>query len=349
MSEIAEIRALARDFARAELRPHVERWDHECALGPGVAPQLGELGFFGMLVPESDGGMGFGPATFVAALEEIAWGEPATALLLLAQQLAAQGLTHAPADVRSQWLGALATGDALGCYATGDSARDALTAQRAGDGWIVSGEAPWVLHHGTPSIAIVEAAVGDGSALFAVPLDAAATFGERADTLGLRSLNVAPMRLADAAAVALADDAAPHLQRIGRVGVAATGIGIAQAALDHALAYAAQREQFRTRLRDFDAIRFKLADMAIGIRAARALLQEAAAESADAIVPAMAKVVASRLAVDATTEAVQVFGGYGYMRDYPVEKLMRDARALGLLHGADELLRLDIAGSLYQD
>jgi hypothetical protein len=157
------------------------------------------------------------------------------------------------------------------------------------------------------------------------------------------------MRLADAAAVALADDAAPHLQRIGRVGVAATGIGIAQAALDHALAYAAQREQFRTRLRDFDAIRFKLADMAIGIRAARALLQEAAAESADAIVPAMAKVVASRLAVDATTEAVQVFGGYGYMRDYPVEKLMRDARALGLLHGADELLRLDIAGSLYQD
>ncbi len=346
MIELNEIRTLARDFARAELRPGVERWDHDAALGTDVMPQLAELGFFGMLVAEQDGGMGFDLRTTVAALEELAWGEPATALLVLAQQIVATGLAGAADDVRGRWIGPLATGEVHGCYALGEDV--ALHARADGDAWRISGSAPWVLHGGDAGVALVQAATDDGTSLFAVGLDDGARFGERSATLGLRPLHVTPLLLDAAAAVRLDGDALPAVHHAGRLGVAAVSLGIAQAALDHALDYAAQREQFNTKLREFDAIRFKLADMAVRIAAARSLLVEAAA--GDAHAPAMmAKVLASDTAMHVTTEAVQIFGGYGYMRDYPVEKLMRDARAMGLLQGADERLRLEIATALYDD
>ncbi len=345
MIELDEIRGLARDFAQAELRPGVERWDHDAAIGAGVMAQLAELGFLGMLVPESDGGAGFDMPAFVAALEEIAWGEPATALLVLVQQVVCSGLAHASGDVRARWLEAIAGGAARGCYVLGADA--ALHASPQGDAWRISGSAPFVLHSGDgAAVALVQAAAAGGSAMFAVDLDDGATFGERVDTLGLRPLHVSPLMLEAAAAVRLDDAAYDAASRTGRLGVAAVALGISQAALDHALAYAAEREQFNTRLRDFDAIRFKLADMATAIAAGRALLLEAAQQDAPTAA-AMAKVLASRTAMQVTTEAVQVFGGYGYMRDYPVEKLMRDARAMGLLQGADDRLRLEIATALY--
>lgn len=347
MIELSEIRSLARDFAQAELRPGVEQWDHDAALGESVLPQLAELGFLGMLVSEEDGGAGFGMPAFVAALEEIAWGEPATALLVLVQQVVARGLGTSPADVRGRWLGGIASGELRGCYAFGDDV--ALHATQDGDAWRVSGSAPFVLHAGDgAAVALVRAGTDAGQATFAVALDDGAAFGERLDTLGLRPLHVSPLVLEAAAAVRLDDAAYTAASHTGRLGVAAVALGIAQAALDHALGYAAVREQFRTKLRDFDAIRFKLADMATSIAATRALLLDAAQQES-ATAAAMAKVLASRTAMHVTTEAVQVFGGYGYMRDYPVEKLMRDARAMGLIQGADERLRLEIASSLYDD
>lgn len=347
MIELNEIRGLARDFAQAELRPGVERWDHDRALGENVLPQLAELGFLGMVVAEEDGGMGFDMPAFAAALEELAWGEPATALLVLAQQIVASGLAGAPADVRKRWLEPLAAGTLRGCYVLGDEA--SLHASQAGDAWRVSGSAPWVLHAGDgAALALARAGLDGGAGMFAVALDDGARFGERADTLGLRPLHVAPLLLEAAAAVRLGDDAGAAASRTGRLGVAAIALGIAQAALDHALGYAAQREQFNTKLREFDAIRLKLADMAVRIAATRALLLEAAQQ--DALTAAgMAKVLASQTAMHVTTEAVQIFGGYGYMRDYPVEKLMRDARAMGLLQGPDERVRLEIAVALYDD
>lgn len=347
MSALDEIRALARDFARAELRPHVEHWDHDAALGANVVAQLAELGFFGMLVAEADGGMGFDDATCAAALEELAWGEPATALVVLAQQVVASGLATAPDAVRERWLGPLADGSVRACYVLDDDGR--LHARQDGDGWSVSGSAPWVLHAGDAAVALARALTDDGMATFAVSLDeGGARFGERADTLGLRPLHVTPLLLDTAAAVRLDDGALDAATRTGRLGVAAVALGIAQAALDHALAYAAQREQFNTKLREFEAIRFKLAEMTVSIRATRALLLEAAAAQ-DPAMAAMAKVFASDGAMRVTTEAVQIFGGYGYMRDYPVEKLMRDAKAMGLLQGADERLRLEIAATLYDE
>lgn len=350
MIELQEIRTLARDFARSELRPHVERWDHDAALDGSVIEQLAELGFFGMLVPEDDGGMGFDAASYAAVIEELAWGEPATALVVLAQQVVASALAQADGVVRERYLGALASGDSLACYAlaAGDD-EPSLHARPHGAGWLISGAAPWVLHAGRPAVALVRAATDDGAGLFVMPLDGdGARFGDRAATLGLRPVQIAPLVLEEAAATRIDDHALGAAAHAGRIGVAAVSLGIAQAALDHARDYANQREQFSTKLRYFEAIRFKLADMVVRIAAARALLQEATAAGDDAAA-SIAKVFASQTAMHVTTEAVQIFGGYGYMRDYPVEKLMRDAKAMALLQGTDERLRLDIADTLYHE
>jgi alkylation response protein AidB-like acyl-CoA dehydrogenase len=239
MIELSEIRSLARDFAQAELRPGVEQWDHEAALGESVLPQLAELGFLGMLVSEEDGGAGFGMPAFVAALEEIAWGEPATALLVLVQQVVARGLGTSPADVRGRWLGGIASGELRGCYAFGDDV--ALHATQDGDAWRVSGSAPFVLHAGDgAAVALVRAGTDAGQATFAVALDDGAAFGERLDTLGLRPLHVSPLVLEAAAAVRLDDAAYTAASHTGRLGVAAVALGIAQAALDHALGSSAR-------------------------------------------------------------------------------------------------------------
>ena len=346
---------MARDFARAELRPHVERWDHDATLGEGVVAQLAELGFLGMLVPESDGGMGFDDASFTAVLEELAWGEPATALVVLAQQVVAAALAQADAATRERYLAPLATGDAIACYALAVGEDEpSLRARADGDAWRISGAAPWVLHGASgpsrgPTLALVRASTDAGSGLFVIPLDGdGARFGDRAATLGLRPIAIAPLVLEEAAATRIDDGALEPAVRAGRLGVAAIAIGIAQAALEHARDYADQREQFSTKLRSFDAIRFKLAEMMVRVSAARALLLQAA-QSEDAVVTDMAKVFASETSMQVTTEAVQVFGGYGYMRDYPVEKLMRDAKAMALLQGVDERLRLEIADTLYHD
>jgi butyryl-CoA dehydrogenase len=134
---------------------------------------------------------------------------------------------------------------------------------------------------------------------------------------------------------------------LGRLGIAAQAVGIGQAALDHALSYAAEREQFGQAIREFEAIQFKLADMATGVAAARALLGRAAVERGTAA-SSMAKLFASEMAMRVSTDAVQIFGGYGYMRDYPVEKLMRDAKATEIYEGTNEIQRVVIARELYR-
>lgn len=276
-TETLEIRQLARQFAESDLRPHVETWDHDGAIPSSVLAQLDELGFFGMLLSEADGGMGFDLPTYVAAVEELAWGEPGVALLVAAAN--ANGV-----------------------------AADKLT-----------------------KVGLIM----DERGMFVVPA-ADTKLGERVSTLGFRTL---PLHRVE--------DAAPEISPVGLLGIAAIGLGIAQAALEHARGYADVREQFGTKLRDFEGIQFKLAEMVTRTEAARALLQKAAAEPAPATA-AMAKVFASEAAMWVTTQAVQIYGGYGYMRDYPVEKLMREAKATELLQGPNDLLRVTIARNLYE-
>jgi alkylation response protein AidB-like acyl-CoA dehydrogenase len=271
-TETLEIRQLARQFAQSDLRPHVERWDHDGALPADTIVQLEELGFLGMLAAEADGGMGFDLVTYVVALEEIAWGEPGVALLV------------AVANVHAR------------------TQRIALASDQ----------------HGS---------------MYAVP---AGPSGERLTTMGLRTLEL--VRAPEGTSATTSPE--------GLLGVAAIAIGIAQAALEHATSYADIREQFGRKLHEFEGIQYKLADMATRTAAARALLHSVALEPR-LETAAMAKVFASEAAMWVTTQAVQIFGGYGYMRDYPVEKLMRDAKATELLEGSNEMLRVTIALDLY--
>jgi butyryl-CoA dehydrogenase len=358
--ELLEIRQLARDFAAAELRPHAERWDAARGMDEDVVPKLAELGFFGMLTPEPDG-MGFDLATYLAALEELAWGEPGAALLVAHSVLAADLISRHGSDVlRQEWLAPLAAGEQLGCIAFADDDGTAaapgepVRARRTDEGWTFSGRKRWVTNGAAAAVAIVYAATDSGSAFFAVPRTAGYRPGAALPTMGLRS---APLVDLDLDGVVVADaqllrevaagSAADEGTAVGVLSAAAIAVGIAQAALEHAVAYAAEREQFGRAIRHFEGIQHKLADMAAAVTAARALVERAAQRPEDAGAAAMAKLTAARGATYVTTEAVQVFGGYGYMRDYPVEKLMRDAQATGIMHGSDDAQRLRIAEALY--
>lgn len=368
MSEIDSIRELAHDFAEAELRPHVEAWDRDRAMDPAVLRQLGELGFFGMLAPEEHGGMAFDLPTYVAALEVLAWGEPSVALTLSIHSAFAVSLLlrYGAPEQKQRWLPPLASGDVVGCLALSepeagsDVAAVATRAVRDGDDWRLSGEKRWVTNGGPGGLAVVIARTdgdgGDGLSAFLVPTDAAGyRVVARERTMGMRAAEVVSARLDDVQvgpeALLGAEGAGFRLAMegldLGRLGIAAQAVGIAQAALDHALGYAGEREQFARKIREFEAIQFKLADMATRVTAARSLLAHAAVEYNTAH-SAMAKLFASEAAMYVATEAVQIFGGYGFMRDYPVEKLMRDAKATEIYEGTNEIQRVVIARELYR-
>jgi alkylation response protein AidB-like acyl-CoA dehydrogenase len=375
----SEIRDLARQFAEAELRPHVEAWDRDGRLDPAVLRQLGELGFFGMLVPEEHGGLGFDDGTYLVALEGLGWGEPAVALTLSIHSAFAITLLlrHGTDEQKSRWLPALATGERIGCFALSeeqagsDAAAVATTAERDGHEWVLTGEKKWVTNgripDGPAGLAVLIARTGggrdedgapgsDGLSAFLVPTDLDGwNVVARERTMGIRSLEVVTVRLdglrlpADALLGGEGQGFRLAMEGLdlGRLGIAAQAVGIGQAALDHALAYGAEREQFGRPIREFEAIQFMLADMATRVAAARTLLERAAQERTTGW-SAMAKLFASETAMAVTTDAVQIFGGYGYMRDYPVEKLMRDAKATEIYEGTNEIQRVVIARDLYR-
>jgi alkylation response protein AidB-like acyl-CoA dehydrogenase len=375
----SEVRDLARQFAEAELRPHVEAWDRDGHLDPAVLEQLGELGFFGMLVPEEHGGMGFDVGTYLVALEALGWGEPAVALTLSIHSAFAVTLLlrHGTDEQKSRWLPALATGERIGCFALSeagagsDAGAVSAVAERDGDSWVFTGEKKWVsngrIPGGPAGLAVLIARTGgggegtgahgsDGLSAFLVPTDVEGwNVVTRERTMGMRSLEVVTVRLdglrqpADAILGGEGEGFRLAMEGLdlGRLGIAAQAVGIGQAALDHALAYGAEREQFGRPIREFEAIQFMLADMATKVAAARSLLERAGEERTTGW-SAMAKLFASETAMAVTTDAVQIFGGYGYMRDYPVEKLMRDAKATEIYEGTNEIQRVVIARDLYR-
>jgi alkylation response protein AidB-like acyl-CoA dehydrogenase len=353
-----EIRALARQFAEEQLRPNVERWDHERSLDGGVLTQLAELGFFGMRVPEAHGGMDFDLATYAAVVEELAWGEPAVALIVARAAVTADlVLQHGTDGGKRDWLERLASGEMVGCTAFGESGAESsrVRAEETGDGWTLTGTLPFVVNGGSAALAVVAAEARGETALFLVPATAAGyALTQRHLTMGFRALETVAIRLdgvqlgADALLAARATTALPGASALDQLSLAAIALGIAQAGLDHALAYADQREQFGRTLRNFEGIQAKLADMAVRVHAARALVTDAAATSST-VSTAIAKLFASEAAMWVSTQAVQIFGGYGYMRDYPVEKLMRDAKGCEILGGTGEQLRVLIARELYSE
>ena len=350
-TDTLEIRQLARQFADSELRPHVEKWDHDGAIDPGILTQLAELGFPGMLVPEAFGGMEFDLPTYVAALEELAWGEPAVAWLIALNSIVADTIVaHGSNAQKHRWLEALARGDGA-CIARTDVHGKEAKATRAGQGWIVNGAKSLVANAGNAKLALIVTRTDEGAAAYLTATDASGfNPSQRASTMGFRPLD---MRTVDIKELKLDGedrvDVAPSaiaFSTAGWLSVAAISVGIAQAALDHARGYADVREQFGSKLREFEGVQHKLADIATRTAAARALLQSVA-EAPGRAGAAMAKVFASETAMWVSNQAVQIFGGYGYMRDYPVEKLMRDAKATEMMEGSNEEVRTILADALY--
>lgn len=361
--DLEEIRTLARDFAQTELRPHTERWDHERSVDVSTFAQLAELGFFGMLVSEPHGGMGFDLAAYAAVLEEIARGEASVAVVVANTTCAAALIERFGTDAqKTEWLERIASGEARATVAIAeeqagsDASAVETTATPRDVGSALNGTKRWVSSGGEATLAIVYARGESGPGLYLVPRHTDGyNIGTRDDTLGLRPLELVTVQFENAAlephallgSAVDADEQLAGVRSAARAGIAAIAVGIAQAALDHAIEYANVREQFNTKLRNFEGIQFKLADMASRTAAARALLMEATSANDEQRI-SMAKIFASESAMWVTTQAVQIFGGYGYMRDYPVEKLMRDAKAMEMMEGSNEVIRVEVARELYR-
>lgn len=376
--EQREIWRLARNFARSELRPGVERRDaDETVFDRTPVDQLGELGFLGMLIPEEYDGLGLDMLTYLYALEEIAWGDPAVAVSMsVHNSLPTQVLLrHGSEEQKDRWLRPMARGEMLGAFSLSEanSGSDAAAMQAQAvwrDGaWCFRGEKLWVTNGASADVVLLMARTDTpedrrgsrGIGAFLVPTDTPGYVpGRKERKLGLRASETVAVSLDD---MCLGPDhlvGQPGLglkyalQALegGRLGIAAQAIGIAEAALDYARDYADERSQFGKRLRHFQGMQFKLADMATRLEAARGLLYRAAL-SYDANEPrrrklsSMAKLYASEAAMYVTREAVQVFGGYGYSREYPVEKLFRDAKVTEIYEGTNEIHRLIIARELY--
>lgn len=369
---VEELRQLVRDFARREIAPFVRKWDEEAFFPKEIFAKLGELGLLGILVPPEYGGAGLSYHHLVAAVEELAAVEPGIALSVAAHNSLCVGhiLAFGNEAQKKAWLPQLTSGAIMGAWALTepDSGSDAASlrtrAKRDGKGWQLSGSKAFITHASVAEVAVVmarslEKEGGPGISAFIVPLAITGVVrGKKEDKLGMRTSDTASLIfegcfLGEEALVGKEGEGYNQAMWVlegGRVGISALSVGIARAALEAALAYAKTRKQFSLPLSAFEGIRFKLADMATHLDAAR-LLTAKAAELREQGKPCMrlaseAKLFASELAVKAAEEAIQIHGGYGYTRDYPVEKLWRDAKLCTIGEGTSEIQRLIISKEL---
>lgn len=365
-------RDTAREFARERLLPIAARIDEEGAVPADVLSELGRIGFFGVFVPERWGGAGLDAVSYALVIEEIARACASTAVIISAHSslVCAVLLEHGTDAQRERWLTPLAQGTRLGCFALSEpgSGSDAkamrTTARRDGDGWVLNGTKNFITNGASGHVAVLlaqtdPAAGHKGIACFVVDKGTPGfTVGKLEHKLGIRGSDTAQLHFADCrvgpesllVAPGSAFRAALHALDGGRVGIAAQAVGIARASLEDALDYARQRTAFDRPISEFQAIQWKLAEMATDIDAARLLTWRAAALK-DAKRPyttqaAMAKLAASAAAVRAATECVQIHGGYGYIREYPAERHYRDAKITELYEGTSEIMHLVIAEGL---
>lgn len=375
--EQRQICELARQFAREEVRPGAAARDRdEDRFDRSIVDALGELGFLGMMVPPEYDGLGLDMLTYLYALEEIAWGDASVAISMSVHNSLPSSILHehGTEEQKERWLKPLARGELLGAFSLSEagSGSDAasITAQatRTDVGWELNGEKLWVTNGASADLVALFARTDrpgerkgkEGIGAFLVPTEAEGWRPSKKERkMGLRGSETVAVTMeglrVDADHLVGEPDRgfryALEALEAGRLGVAAQAVGIAQAALDHADAYAREREQFGRPVREFQGMRFKLAEMARRVEGARALLHRAARaymhdDARSLMLSSAAKLDASETAVHVTREAVQVFGGYGYAREYPVERLFRDAKVTEIYEGANEIHRLIIAREL---
>ncbi|MEV4411468.1 acyl-CoA dehydrogenase family protein [Catellatospora sp. NPDC049609] len=369
--EHAALRRLAAEFVDREVVPHTAEWDRRESVDRTVVKQLGELGLLGLTVAEEHGGSGGDHLAYCLVLEELGRGDSSVrglvsvSLGLVAKPVAAYG-TDAQ---RARWLPGLCGGDLLGCFAltepgTGSDAASLTTrAERDGDGWRLTGSKLFITNGTWADVALVFARTGEpgprGITAFLVPTDAPGlTRREIHGKLGLRGQPTAELVFdgvrVGADAVLGAEGRGFHLAMStldkGRMSVAAGCVGIVQGCLDAAVAYAKQRTQFGKPIAAYQLVQQLLAEIAVDAAAARLLVWRVA-DLIDRGQPfateaSMAKLFASEAAVRAANKGLQVFGGYGYIDEYPVGKYLRDARVTTLYEGTSQIQQLLIGRAL---
>jgi butyryl-CoA dehydrogenase len=369
------IRDTAHDFAKREIAPAAAEIDRSHAFPREIFSRLGELGLLGIMVPEAHGGGGMDALSYAVALEEIARACASTAVAMSVQSslVLAPILKEGSDAQHARWLPDLCAGRKIGCFAlsepeAGSDAKAQRTrAVRDGAGWRLSGTKNFITNAPVADVMIVfattDAAKGSrGISAFLVPTDAPGlTIGPPDNKLGIRGAPSAQVFLADCV---VGDDAllgpegdgfkiAMRALDVGRIGIAAQALGIARAAFEDAVGYARERKTFGQPIAEHQAIQFKLADMKTEIEAARLLLWRAAVKKDRGerygTEAAMAKLFASEVANRAAKDGVQVFGGYGYLADYPAERHFRDAKITEIYEGTSEIQRLVIASALLKD
>jgi alkylation response protein AidB-like acyl-CoA dehydrogenase len=374
--EQSEVQKLAREFAQAEIVPHSPEWDQKAYWEPSLVGKLGELGFLGMMLPEEYDGLGTDTGTYLIALEEIAAADASVAVMMsVHNSLPTQMILRYGSDEqKKRFLSKMAQGQLLGAFALSEpdagSDASALSTQAVRDGncWVLNGTKSWVTNGNTAGVIIAMARTdssgarkgGRGIGAFIVTPDLPGfNVGKKENKLGLRASPTVQLTFDNLRVPAenlLGDETQGFVYAMqsldnGRLGIAAQAIGIARAALEYSVKYAGERKQFGKAIKEFEAIQFKLADMAMRVSASRALLHAAAAakDRGQNIrqFSSMAKLMASETAMWVTTQAVQIFGGYGYVKDYPVERLFRDAKVTEIYEGTSEIQRIVIARALY--
>lgn len=374
-AEQSLIRDTARDFASKEVAPIASRIDKEHRFPHELIAKMGELGFMGIAVPEAWGGAGMDAVSYVLALEEICKACASTGVIMsVNNSLVCDPLVKYGTDEQKQeWLVPLASGKKLGCYALSepeagsDAAAQKTHATLDGETWIISGTKNFITNAPKADVVLVFATTDaakkhHGISAFLVPIHTpGVVVGPPDDKMGIRGAHSSQVffdgcRLPSSAMLGKPGDGfkiAMNTLDGGRIGIAAQAVGIAQAAFEAATKYAMERKTFGKPIAEHQAIQFKLADMSTDIAAARMLLWRAAVAKDDggkfSKEAAMAKVFAAEVANRVAKEAVQVFGGYGYLADFPVERHFRDAKITEIYEGTSEIQRLVIASLVLKE
>ena len=373
-SEQIAFQDAARDFARQELAPNAARWDLESHFPVDVIRRAGELGFLSIYTPEEFGGMGFGRLDASLIFEELSAGCTTTAAFMTIHNMATWMVASFGNDgVRERWCPQLVTGDKLASYcltepgAGSDAASLKTTAVRDGDDYVINGSKCFISGAGSTDVLVAMVRTGGpgpkGISAVVIPADQEGiSYGRKEDKMGWNSQ---PTRT-----ITFEDVRVPVANRLGeegegfrfamkgldggRINIATCSLGTARAALEQARTYLGERKQFGKAIGEFQALQFKLADMATNLVAARQMVHLAAAkmDAGDAQATtfcAMAKRFATDACFDVCNDALQLHGGYGYIKEYPLERHVRDSRVHQILEGTNEIMRVIIGRRLLAD
>lgn len=366
---VAQVSQAAKDFSLQYIKPFVMEWDESQYFPKSTLQEMGKLGLLGMFVPEAYGGSGFGYHEYVAAIVEIAKVCGSVGLSMAAHNSLCTGHIYycGSEEQKKKYLPRLASGEAIGCWAltepnTGSDAGNMKTsAVKDGDHWILNGTKCWITHGISAEVAVIIARTGEprtsGNATAFIVERGTPGFnaGKKENKLGMRASETAEIifdncRIPDANRIGDIGDGFRQALKVldgGRISIAALSLGIAKGAYEAALKYAQERYQFDQPIANFQGISFKLADMATEIAAAELLIAKAAdmKNKGESVTEsgAIAKYYASEVAVKVSNDAVQIFGGYGYTKDFPVEKYYRDSKLCTIGEGTSEIQKIVIA------